>query len=200
MYHFIKPYFDFILSILLIISFLPIFLLLGFLLFFFNSGKVFFTQKRVGKNEKIFEIIKFRTMNDKKDEYGTLLPDKFRLTSIGIFLRKTSLDELPQLFNVLKGEMSLVGPRPLPDYYLPYYNDFQRKRHNIRPGITGWAQVNGRNAISWQQKFSYDIDYVKNMSFLWDVKILILTAIKWLDFQSVNEDGHATASDFKGNN
>ena len=149
---FFKPLLDFVLSLLGLIISSPIFLIVFIALFLANKGKVFFLQKRPGKNEEIFKIIKFRTMNDKKDAHGNLLPDEERLTTIGKLVRKTSLDEIPQLINVLLGNMSLIGPRPLLPEYLPLYNDFQKKRHLIKPGITGWAQINGRNAVEWEKK------------------------------------------------
>ena len=177
----------------------PIFLLATIGLFFANNGKPFFFQTRPGKNEKLFQIIKFKTMNDKKDAAGNLLSDAERLTPIGSFVRKTSLDEIPQLLNVLKGDMSLIGPRPLLIQYLPLYNSIQKKRHDIRPGITGWAQVNGRNAISWEQKFEYDVWYVENCTFLLDVKILLLTVKKVFKREGISQEGSATTDNFKGN-
>jgi lipopolysaccharide/colanic/teichoic acid biosynthesis glycosyltransferase len=165
-----------------------------------NSGKPFFFQKRPGKHEKIFSIIKFKTMNDKKDAQGNLLNDAERLTPIGAFVRKTSLDEIPQLINVLKGDMSLIGPRPLLIQYLPLYNEQQKRRHEVRPGITGWAQVNGRNAISWEQKFEYDVWYVDHCSFSTDVKILLKTIEKVFKGEGINQQGQATAEAFKGSN
>src|SRR5690554_6818042 len=175
---FFKPTLDFLIALIGLLILSPIFLFVMIALTIANNGKPFFFQKRPGKNEKIFSIIKFKTMNDKKDVQGNLLSDAERLTSIGAFVRKTSLDEIPQLINVLKGEMSLIGPRPLRTYYLPLYNDVQKKRHNVKPGITGWAQVNGRNAISWTQKFKYDVWYIENISFMLDMKILFLTIKK----------------------
>ena len=177
----------------------PIFLLATIGLFFANNGKPFFFQTRPGKNEKLFQIIKFKTMNDKKDAAGNLLSDAERLTPIGSFVRKTSLDEIPQLLNVLKGDMSLIGPRPLLIQYLPLYNSIQKKRHNIRPGITGWAQVNGRNAISWEQKFEYDVWYVENCTFALDVKILFLTVKKVFKSEGISQEGEVTMEVFKGN-
>lgn len=156
----------------------PILLIITIYLYFYNNGSPFFVQKRPGKNEKIFSIIKFKTMNDKKDSNGELLPDEERLSKIGKIIRKTSLDELPQLFNVITGEMSLIGPRPLLVEYLPLYNKEQKKRHSIRPGISGWAQVNGRNAVSWERKFELDVEYANDITFLLDLKILFLTVIK----------------------
>jgi lipopolysaccharide/colanic/teichoic acid biosynthesis glycosyltransferase len=164
-----------------------------------NQGKPFFFQTRPGKDEKLFRIVKFKTMNDKKDSEGNFLSDAERLTRIGRFVRKTSLDEIPQLLNVLKGDMSLIGPRPLLVQYLPLYNAEQKQRHNVRPGITGWAQVNGRNAISWEQKFAYDLWYVDNCSFLLDIKIVVLTLKKVFVREGISQEGHATMGTFKGN-
>jgi lipopolysaccharide/colanic/teichoic acid biosynthesis glycosyltransferase len=168
-------------------------------LYFVNHGKPFFFQLRPGLNGAIFKIVKFKTMNDKKDALGNLLPDEQRLTKIGKFVRKTSLDEIPQLLNVIKGEMSLVGPRPLLPEYLPLYDANQARRHEVKPGITGWAQVNGRNAISWQQKFEYDVWYVDNTSFLLDVKIVVLTIKKVFISEGINSQGQVTTEAFKGN-
>ncbi len=177
----------------------PIFILIITLLFYYNKGKPIFTQIRPGLNEKLFRIIKFKTMNDKRDELGELLPDADRLTTIGSFIRKTSLDELPQLINVFKGNMSLIGPRPLLVQYLPLYNQIQKQRHHVKPGITGWAQVNGRNAISWQQKFEYDVYYVQNLSFWFDVKIVFLTIKKVFKKEGINADLSTTMEVFTGN-
>ena len=176
---FIKPTLDFIMGIIGFLLLCPIFIIISIILFFSNNGKLFFIQQRPGKNEKLFNIIKFKTMNDKKDEYGNLLPDVKRITKIGEFIRKTSLDEIPQLLNVIKGDMSLIGPRPLLVSYLPLYNKEQVIRHNVKPGITGWAQVNGRNAITWKEKFSLDIYYVNNLSFFLDLKIFFMTLKKY---------------------
>jgi lipopolysaccharide/colanic/teichoic acid biosynthesis glycosyltransferase len=165
-------------------------------LFFANQGKPFFFQTRPGKNAKLFRIIKFKTMNDKKDSNGNLLLDSQRLTKIGSFVRKTSLDEIPQLLNVLLGDMSLVGPRPLLPDYLPFYNEFQNQRHLVKPGITGWAQVNGRNAISWEQKFEYDVFYVKNCNFILDLKIVFLTVKKVFVSEGISSGVHATMPRF----
>lgn len=164
-----------------------------------NQGKPFFFQVRPGKNAKLFKIIKFKTMNDRNDSNGNLLPDDVRLTKIGNFVRKTSLDEIPQLLNVLKGDMSLIGPRPLLPEYLPLYSAEQNKRHLVRPGITGWAQVNGRNAISWEQKFKLDFWYVENVSFLLDLKILWLTLKKVLVKEGISSATSATMEKFTGN-
>ncbi|MGY5550996.1 sugar transferase [Riemerella anatipestifer] len=196
---FFKPTMDFILALVGFLLLSPIFILVTIGLFFANQGKPFFFQKRPGKNERIFSIIKFKTMNDKKDANGNLLSDAERLTAIGKFVRKTSLDEIPQLLNVIKGDMSLVGPRPLLPQYLPLYNEEQKKRHNVRPGITGWAQVNGRNAISWQQKFEYDVWYVHNLSLFLDIKILFLTVKKVFGSEGISQEGQATMEPFKGN-
>ena len=196
---FFKPLLDFVLSLLGIIVTSPIFLIVFVALLLANKGKVFFLQNRPGKNEEIFKIIKFRTMNDKRDAHGNLLPDEERLTSIGKLVRKTSLDEIPQLINVLLGNMSLIGPRPMLPEYLPLYNDFQKKRHLIKPGITGWAQINGRNAVDWEKKFMFDVWYVENMSFLLDLQIMFLTLKKVLKLEGVNREGEATNIAFKGN-
>ena len=198
--NFIKPAIDFVLALVGFLFLSPVFVLVMIGLFFANDGKRFFFQLRPGKNGKIFKIIKFKTMTDKKDENGNLLPDADRLTKIGSFVRKTSLDEIPQLLNVIKGDMSLVGPRPLLPKYLELYNDFQRRRNEVKPGITGWAQVNGRNSISWEKKFEYDVWYVDNVSFLLDIKILILTVLKVVKSEGINEQGQATSNEFKGNN
>ena len=194
-----KRFLDFFVALIGLLLLSPIFLLATIGLFFANQGKPFFFQTRPGKNEKLFQIIKFKTMNDKKDAAGNLLSDAERLTPIGSFVRKTSLDEIPQLLNVLKGDMSLIGPRPLLIQYLPLYNSIQKKRHDIRPGITGWAQVNGRNAISWEQKFEYDVWYVENCIFLLDVKILLLTVKKVFKSEGISQEGEVTMEVFKGN-
>jgi len=178
----------------------PVFIFVMIGLFFANQGKPFFFQQRPGKNERIFKIIKFKTMNDKKDENGNLLPDAERLTKIGSFVRKTSLDEIPQLINVLKGDMSLVGPRPLRTYYLPLYSEEQKRRHHVRPGITGWAQVNGRNAISWTRKFELDVWYVDNLTFFLDIKIFFLTVKKVFVREGISQEGQATVESFNGKN
>jgi lipopolysaccharide/colanic/teichoic acid biosynthesis glycosyltransferase len=185
------------LSILVVLS--PVFLVVYILLAIANNGKAFFVQKRPGKNEKVFEIIKFKSMNDKKDSNGTLLPDAERITKVGSFVRKTSLDEIPQLFNVLKGDMSMIGPRPLLTSYLKLYSEEQKRRHDIKPGVTGWAQINGRNTISWQKKFEYDVWYVDNCSFLLDVKILWMTFLKVVKRDDVSSSTHATMETFTGN-
>lgn len=195
-----KRFIDFIVSLIGLIILSPVLLLLTIILTFQNRGSAFFFQPRPGKNEEIFKVIKFKTMNDSKDSQGKLLPDAQRLTPIGRFIRKTSFDELPQLINVLKGDMSLIGPRPLLIQYIPLYTVEQKRRHEVRPGITGWAQVNGRNAITWQQKFEYDVWYVDNLSFRLDIKILFLTFRKVFISEGINQEGQATAEAFKGNN
>lgn len=177
----------------------PLFVVVTIGLYFANQGKPFFFQLRPGKNGKIFKIIKFKTMNDKKDLTGNLLSDGERLTKIGRFVRKTSLDEIPQLLNVVKGDMSLIGPRPLLSEYLPLYDNLQKRRHEVKPGITGWAQVNGRNAISWHQKFEYDVWYVENLNFFLDIKILFLTVKKVFKSEGINANGSVTTEAFKGN-
>lgn len=177
----------------------PIFIIIIIILFISNSGNVFFIQPRVGINEETFNLVKFKTMTDKTDENDNLLPDIDRITKLGNFLRKFSIDEIPQLFNVLKGDLSLIGPRPLLVEYLPLYNDFQKRRHDVKPGITGWAQVNGRNTISWQEKFEYDIWYVENISFWLDVKILLLTIIKIIKRDGIDPNDTATMEKFIGN-
>lgn len=197
---FIKRIIDFSTALLGFLFLSPIFLVVMIGLSIANRGKPFFFQKRPGKNEKIFKIIKFKTMNDKKDLEGNLLSDAERLTAMGSFVRKTSLDEIPQLLNVIKGDMSLIGPRPLLVQYLPLYDEEQKKRHRVRPGITGWAQVNGRNAISWEKKFEFDVWYVENLSFLLDVKIIFQTLKKVFIREGISQEGQATMEVFKGNN
>ena len=197
--NFFKSKIDFLIAVFGLLLLSPIFIAALIGLFFANDGKPFFLQARPGKNSKIFKIIKFKTMNDRKDEEGNLLPDHERLTTIGSFVRKTSLDEIPQLLNVLKGDMSLIGPRPLLVQYLPLYSETQKRRHEVRPGITGWAQINGRNAISWEQKFEYDVWYVNNLSFLLDVKILFATIKKVFISEGISADGEATMTAFYGN-
>jgi len=197
---FIKRSLDFCVSLIVLILISPIFILLIVFLAIANNGKPFFVQRRPGKNEKIFSIIKFKTMNDRVDDNGQLLPDKDRLTKVGSFVRKTSLDEIPQLLNVLKGEMSLIGPRPLIIEYLPIYNTTQKKRHDVKPGITGWAQINGRNSITWKKKFEYDVWYVENCSFLLDAKIIGLTLKKVIQKEDVNLSEELTSEYFNGKN
>ena len=194
----LKNLFDKILALFLIILFSPIYIVISLLIFFKMGSPILFRQKRPGYKEKIFGIYKFRTMTNEKDEFGNLLPDDKRLIGIGKFIRSTSLDELPQLFNVLKGEMSFVGPRPLLVEYLPLYNEKQKRRHDVKPGITGWAQVNGRNAISWEQKFDYDVWYVDNQSFWLDIKILWLTFLKVVKRSDISSSTSSTMEKFTG--
>ncbi|ECL0499240.1 undecaprenyl phosphate N,N'-diacetylbacillosamine 1-phosphate transferase [Campylobacter jejuni] len=194
-----KRIFDFILALVLLVLFSPVILITALLLKI-TQGSVIFTQNRPGLDEKIFKIYKFKTMSDERDEKGELLSDELRLKAFGKIIRSLSLDELLQLFNVLKGDMSFVGPRPLLVEYLPLYNKEQKLRHKVRPGITGWAQVNGRNAISWQKKFELDVYYVKNISFLLDLKIMFLTALKVLKRSGVSKEGHVTTEKFNGKN
>lgn len=198
--HFFKRIVDLVLATIGLVLLSPVFIMVCIGLCIPNKGKVFFFQERPGKNEHLFHIIKFKSMNDKKDAKGVLLPDEQRLTKIGSFIRKTSLDELPQLLNVIKGDMSIVGPRPLRTYYLPLYNAEQKKRHNVRPGITGWAQVNGRNAISWTEKFKYDVWYTENLSFQLDIKIIFLTIKKVFIREGITQKGKATVEAFNGTN
>lgn len=195
----IKPFLDFSLATLILLILSPVLLITILLLSIANKGYPFFFQLRPGKDEKVFKLIKFKTMNDKKDGSGNLLSDSKRMTKIGKIIRKTSLDELPQLINVLKGDMSLIGPRPLLIEYLALYNQAQKKRHLIKPGITGWAQVNGRNNISWTQKFEYDIWYVENISLKLDIKITLLTIKKVLKSEGINSSTNATMEKFTGN-
>jgi len=197
---FFKRIIDFLIALIGLILLSPVFIVVMILLYFANQGKPFFLQARPGLNEKIFNIIKFKTMNDKKDGQGNYLPDSERLTRIGSFIRQTSLDELPQLINVLKGDMALIGPRPLLPQYLSLYNESQKRRHNIRPGITGWAQVNGRNAISWTMKFELDIWYIDNVSFATDCKVMFLTLKKVIKKEGINQADQATVEAFTGNN
>lgn len=198
-----KSYFkraiDFIGAVMGLLLLSPLFIIVTIGLYFANQGKPFFFQIRPGKNERLFKIIKFKTMNDKKNFDESLMSDSERMTKIGKFVRKTSIDEIPQLINVLKGDMSLIGPRPLLPQYLPLYNEFQNRRHDVKPGITGWAQVNGRNAILWGEKFEFDIWYVNNCSFVLDCKIIAITIKKVFISEGINETNQATTSYFKGN-
>jgi len=197
---FIKPGFDFCFAFLIMCITLPLLFILGFLLFLQNSGTPFFSQVRPGLKEKPFTIYKLKTMQDTRDNQGVLLPDNQRITPLGKIIRKLSLDELPQFWNVLNGDMSFVGPRPLLPEYLPLYNKKQKNRHNLKPGITGLAQVKGRNTISWQQKFEYDLWYIENQSFILDLKILLFTVGKIFKTQEVNASGLNTMERFNGNN
>lgn len=196
----IKPALDFIFAFLSLIIISPLLFLVIVLLSLANKGKPFFFQKRPGKGGKNFKIVKFKTMTDARDKNGMLLPDAERLTGIGKLVRKTSVDEIPQLINVLKGDMSIIGPRPLLPQYLELYSPRQKKRHDVKPGITGWAQVNGRNAISWTQKFEYDVWYVENVSFWLDMKILLRTIKKVLVSEGINTQNMATTEPFNGSN
>lgn len=195
---FFKRIVDLCITLLALLIALPIIFLLGLLILLQDRKTPFFTQLRPGRNGRVFRLIKLRTMNTKRDSNGNLLADALRLTFLGYFIRKTSLDELPQLFNVLLGHMSIVGPRPLLVQYLSLYTAEQRRRHLLKPGITGWAQVNGRNAISWEEKFKLDVWYVDNQSFWLDMKIIWLTIRKVLVRESINQDGQATMEPFKG--
>ena len=196
----LKRVFDIIASLIGLILLSPVILITAILVRTKLGSPIFFTQDRVGKDNKIFKMIKFRTMTDEKDENGQLLSDEYRLTSFGKFLRSTSIDELPELINVLKGDMSLVGPRPLLVKYLPLYSKEQIRRHEVKPGVTGWAQINGRNSISWCEKFKLDIWYVDNKSFLLDIKILFLTVYKVIKKDDINQSETDTMEAFNGNN
>ena len=199
--HFLKRLLDFLLVSFVLLLICPILLLITLWLHFANKGAgAFFFQERPGKDEKIFKVIKFKTMTDERDAEGNLLPDAERLTKVGRFVRSTSIDELPQLINVLKGDMALIGPRPLLPQYLPLYSKEQARRHEVRPGITGWAQVNGRNAISWTKKFELDVWYVDHCSFLLDAKIFFLTIKKVFVREGISQEGQATMEVFNGNN
>jgi lipopolysaccharide/colanic/teichoic acid biosynthesis glycosyltransferase len=196
---FLKRFIDFVASAVLLLVLSPLLMVVASLQVYFHKGKIWFRQQRPGKHGKLFYILKFKTMSDEVDEQGKLLPDVMRLTKWGNFLRKSSIDELPQLINILKGEMSLVGPRPLLVEYLKRYNDRQRKRHDVKPGVTGWAQVNGRNAISWDQKFELDVWYTENLSLWLDIKILFKTLKRVVMSEQISHQGHATMPNFQGN-
>ena len=199
--HFIKRILDFCISLVAIICLSPVFLLISIWLYFANKGAgVFFVQERPGYKSKIFHIYKFKTMTDERDEHGELLPPEQRLTNVGKIVRSTSIDELPQLFNVLKGDMSIIGPRPLLVRYLPLYSEYQLRRHEVRPGITGWAQSHGRNDMTWTQKFEYDVWYVDHLSFALDVKIFLLTIKKVFVREGISANEQATAPYFDGTN
>lgn len=195
----VKPALDILSALMAVIAASPVLLIFGILLAINNRGSLFFTQLRPGKNGRLFKVIKFKTMTDRKDAHGNLLPDAARLTTVGKLVRKTSLDELPQLINVIIGDMSIVGPRPLLLEYLELYTPEQARRHVVKPGITGWAQVNGRNAISWQEKFKLDVWYVNHQSFMLDLKILIKTVKKVFISEGIAADGHVTTTKFEGN-
>jgi len=199
--HFFKRFFDFWLSLIALICLSPLLLVVTIWLHFANKGAgSFFLQERPGKDGKIFKIIKFKTMTDEWDAEGEYLPDADRLTKVGKFVRSTSIDELPQLFNVLKGDMALIGPRPLLVQYLPLYSKEQARRHEVRPGISGWAQSHGRNAISWTEKFKLDVWYVDHVSLMTDLKVIWMTVMKVLKRADINEEGHATMEFFNGQN
>lgn len=193
-----KRFFDILISLSVLMVSSPVFIVATLLLAVANQGKVFFVQKRPGQHSNPFNIIKFKTMNDKTDKNGNLLSDKKRLTLTGKIIRKTSIDELPQLINVLKGDLSLIGPRPLLMEYLPLYNKEQAKRHTVKPGITGWAQINGRNTINWEKKFEYDVYYAEHISFWFDVKIFFLTIFKILKMEGIRSVSSATMEKFRG--
>ena len=199
--HFFKRFFDFWISLIVLIVISPILLVVTIWLHFANKGAgAFFLQDRPGKDGKIFKVIKFKTMTDERDAEGNLLPDEARLTKVGRFVRSTSIDELPQLINVLKGDMALIGPRPLLVQYLPLYSPEQMRRHEVRPGISGWAQCHGRNAIKWTQKFEYDVWYVDHLTMVTDMKVIVLTLLEVLQRNGINEEGSATIEPFNGNN
>lgn len=198
--NFLKRVFDFLLSLMALIVLSPLFIVLIIVGTIKMKGNPFFTQERPGKDEKIFKLIKFRSMSEEKDKEGNYLPDDVRLTKYGKTLRSTSLDELPELINILKGDMAIVGPRPLLVQYLPLYNEEQRHRHDVRPGLTGLAQVNGRNLLSWQDKFRYDIEYVNNITLIGDIKIILKTVKNVLTHEGINGEGSSTVEYFNGNN
>lgn len=199
MYKYIKRFFDIISSLLAIIILSSVLAVTAVLVRIKLGSPVLFKQERPGKDEKIFTLYKFRTMTDEKDENGELLPDEVRLTKFGQFLRSTSLDELPELFNILKGDMSVIGPRPLLVRYLPRYNSHQKRRHEVRPGLSGWAQVNGRNTVSWEDKFNMDVEYVDNYSLLMDIKILLMTVVNVLKHDGISSETSVTMEEFMGN-
>ena len=199
--HFFKRFFDFWIALIALIALSPLLLVVTIWLHFANKGAgAFFTQERPGKNAKIFKVIKFKSMTDKRDAEGNLLPDAQRLTKVGRFVRSTSIDELPQLINVLKGDMALIGPRPLTIYYPKIFNEFQKRRMEVRPGITGWAQVNGRNHCKLSKKFEYDVWYVDNVSLLTDIKVVLITIKKVIVRDGISQDGNATMEHFNGAN
>lgn len=199
--HFFKHLIDFCISLIALLCLSPVLAIITLWLHFANKGAgAFFLQERPGKGGKLFRVIKYKTMTDERDEQGQLLPDEKRLTGVGRFVRSTSIDEFPQLFNVLKGDMALIGPRPLLPQYLPLYSKEQARRHEVRPGISGWAQCHGRNAISWQQKFEYDVWYVDHVSFITDLKVIWLTVKSVLKRDGISDEGHATKEPFNGHN
>jgi lipopolysaccharide/colanic/teichoic acid biosynthesis glycosyltransferase len=192
----VKPFLDWLVAIMALVVVFPVFLTVYFVLKLSSGGAAFFSQERIGYREKKFIAYKFKTMNDRKDNYGNLLPDAERLTQVGNWIRRTSLDELPQLWNIIKGDMSFVGPRPLLPEYLPYYDERQKKRHSVKPGITGLAQVNGRNLTTWEKRFDLDIQYIEKISFALDMKILLMTIIKVIKSEGISAEGHATMPKF----
>lgn len=198
MYKYIKRFFDIVSSLIALVVLSPLLLLLIIVGAFVMKGNPFFTQQRPGKNERIFKLIKFRTMTNAKDKEGNLLPDADRLTKYGEFLRNTSLDELPELINILKGDMSVIGPRPLLVEYIPRYNKYQHRRHEVRPGLSGWAQVNGRNTVSWEDKFDMDVEYVDSYNLIMDIKILFMTVLNVLKREGISSDTSATMEPFRG--
>lgn len=198
MYRYIKRFFDIVSSLIAIIVLSPVLVITSILVRTKLGSPVLFKQERPGKDEKIFTLMKFRTMTDEKDENGELLPDEVRLTKFGKFLRSTSIDELPELFNILKGDMSVIGPRPLLVRYLPRYNEHQHRRHEVRPGLSGWAQVNGRNTVSWEDKFNMDVEYVENYSMFMDIKILFMTIVNVLKHDGISSETSATMEEFMG--
>ena len=195
-----KPLIDFVVALVVLVITSPVLLAAVLFLAIANGGRVWFRQPRPGLHGRVFTLIKFKTMTDERDSGGSLLPDEKRLTRVGKFIRKTSIDELPQLLNVLKGDMSLIGPRPLLVEYLPLYNDVQRRRHEVKPGITGWAQIQGRNTVSWVDKFNYDVWYVDHLSFWLDMKIIIMTIVKVFKAEGISAEGSATMKKFDGKN
>ena len=195
-----KPLIDFVVALVVLVITSPVLLAAVLFLAIANRGRVWFRQPRPGLHGRVFTLIKFKTMTDERDSGGSLLPDEKRLTRVGKFIRKTSIDELPQLLNVLKGDMSLIGPRPLLVEYLPLYNDVQRRRHEVKPGITGWAQIQGRNTVSWVDKFNYDVWYVDHLSFWLDMKIIIMTIVKVFKAEGISAEGSATMKKFDGKN
>ncbi len=199
MYKYIKRFFDIFSSLIAIIILSPVLIVTAILVRTKLGSPVLFKQERPGKDEKIFTLMKFRTMTDERDENGEFLPDEVRLTKFGKFLRSTSIDELPELFNILKGDMSVIGPRPLLVRYLPRYNEHQHRRHEVRPGLSGWAQVNGRNTVSWEDKFNMDVEYVENYSIIMDIKILFMTVVNVLRHDGISSETSATMEEFMGN-
>lgn len=199
-YTILKPLFDFLFALILLVFLLPVFVIIAATLAIFYRENPFFLQERGGKDQSRFKIIKFKTMNNKRDVSGKLLPDDERISKLGNFLRKVSLDEIPQLFNIIKGDMSFVGPRPFMSMYLDLYSDYQKRRHEVKPGITGWAQINGRNSLEWNEKFKLDVWYVDHASLSLDIKILFLTVVKLFKFSDVSKEGYTSSVVFNGKN